>query len=264
MSAADLCREMTTALPAWARSAQWLGAGYRGSHAHGTTIPSEDEHGTDDTDVFLVTLQTKDFYASLRPTGRECFETAGADLDILVYDARKFFGLLMAQNPNSHAWLWTAPFYFTPGWNRIVELRKSLLSRVMFKHLVGYAEGQRAMMRRLGTKGRYAGAKRAALMQRYGYDIKNAAHCLRLVYLGQRLAITGDLEVWLPQEMTETLVSVKRGQQSFQWVERTFANEIAKFRDLEAQSFLPATVAPEVFVGLWSSLLADAIAKEVT
>jgi len=255
MNPYDVMRETTEAMPEWARESQWLGAGYRGSHAHGTTIPTEDEHGTDDTDVFVVTMQSKDFYASLRPSGRECFETAGADLDVLVYDARKFFGLLMAQNPNSHAWLWTPPFYRTAAWNRIVGMRRQLLSRGIFGHLVGYADGQRAMMRRLGTKGRYAGAKRAALMERYGYDIKNAAHCLRLIYLGQRLAITGDFEVLLPDEMLETLVSVKRGERSFQWVERTFENELGRFREVEKQSTLPEKICPATFEALWFELL---------
>ena len=255
-TAPEMARAMGAVLPEWAR-AGWLAAGYRGSHAHGTTIPAEDEHGTDDTDVFLVTLQPRDFYASLRPTGRDCFETAGADLDILVYDARKFFGLLIAQNPNSHAWLWTSAFYSTPKWASIVEQREALLSRSMFKHLVGYAEGQRAMMRRLGTKGRYAGAKRAALMERYGYDIKNAAHCLRLIFLGQRLALTGQLEVQLPADMLQTLVSVKRGEQTFQWVERTFENEIGRFRELEPTSMLPQAVPLAAFDNLWTSLFAE-------
>src|SRR3990167_4507437 len=55
-----LLREIIARSPKWAR--QLILSGYRGSHAHGTCIPPNDPHGTDDIDVFGVFGREDQYY----------------------------------------------------------------------------------------------------------------------------------------------------------------------------------------------------------
>ncbi len=234
-----------------------MAAGMRGSHAHGTFIPPEHEHGTDDTDVWVITVQTPGHYASLQPNRFECFETAGEDLDILVYDARKWFGLLLKQNPNAHAWLWTDQIFATSDeWEMVESIRGRLISKQMFKHLIGYATGQLRMMSRGAPHG-YMGEKRKALLTRYGYDIKNAAHCVRLLHIARHLGDTGELLVRLPKAELEEIKLVKSGQVAL----RDLIDRVAELRILAANaeraSQLPAEIPVDAFERLWGMVLND-------
>lgn len=241
----DVKRTVIRRCPPWARHCLMMG--YRGSHAHGTYIAPTEKHGTDDVDVFSVVLQPRTYYVGLGgyTNHNDSFESGGEDVDISCYDLRKYVHLLIKGNPNVHSWLWLRPehyFLLSPAAEYLIANRTAFMSRAMLYAFGGYAIGQLRRMQ-AGSKQGYMGAKREGLMAEYGYDIKNASHCLRLLLTGIHLARTGQLLVFLGGEMRSQVLAVKSGEVSLADVtaqsERLFAEfESAK----DACTVLPKEV----------------------
>ena len=255
-------RQLQDALPEDLRGVQWLGAGLRGSHAHGTALPAEDPNATEDLDLFLVKVEKRETYLALNKRHRDQFDTAGQTLDILVYDARKFVRLLQDQNPNVHQWLHTRPIYETGFWQTLQKRAPSLISKQMFSRLIGYAQGQLDKMTKLAQEGltgkgstRFMGARRKELFGKYGYDVKNAAHALRLASVAKHLARDGQFVVELGEEGNERLRSVKKGLLTLSSVRVLFEHELTEFRKYEEHAPLPDRVPNEVFEEVWLEAL---------
>jgi predicted nucleotidyltransferase len=234
-------------LPVWARRV--VMSGMCGSHVHGTFIPSADKHGTDDVDVFQVIAHPKKHYLGL-PYYRhslEAFQTHGESLDIVVHELAKYVYLCAQGNPNVNTYLWLEPveyFSITPPGDLLLAHREIFLSRRMFVAFGGYAYAQLKKMA-AGVRLGYMGEKRKQLMGEYGYDIKNAAHCIRLFITGIRLAKENRLVVKLAGEELERVLSVKRGEHTAGSVERMATELDAEFRAARASSTLPEQVSPD-------------------
>lgn len=234
-------------LPVWARRV--VMSGMCGSHVHGTFIPSADKHGTDDVDVFQVIAHPKKHYLGLPYYRRslEAYQTHGESLDIVVHELAKYVYLCSQGNPNVNTYLWLEPaeyFSITPPGDLLLAHREIFLSRRMFAAFGGYAYAQLKKMA-AGVRLGYMGEKRKALMGEYGYDIKNAAHCIRLFITGIRLARENRLVVKLTGDELELVLSVKRGEHSAGAVER-MANELdAEFRAARTESVLPEQASPD-------------------
>lgn len=210
----------TQVMPQWARDNKIV-VGIRGSHAHGTFIPPEEKYGTDDVDVFAITVQPSDWYLGLEsfnPNRKDKvhFETAGDEIDVLVYDIRKFCHLLVKGNPNVHSWLWSPDdcyVYQGYAFQYLMSEREKFLSQRLLDATAGYARGQLHRMTHFVREG-YMGEKRKKLVEDHGYDVKNAAHCIRLLNQGIHLAKTGKVKVrWGGVEL-QILKSIKRGEYS--------------------------------------------------
>lgn len=234
-------------LPVWARRV--VLSGMCGSHVHGTFIPSADKHGTDDVDVFQVIAHPRNHYMGLPYYRRslEAFQTHGESLDIVVHELAKYVYLCSQGNPNVNTYLWLEPveyFSITAPGDLLLAHRDVFLSRRMFVAFGGYAYAQLKKMA-AGVRLGYMGEKRKQLMGEYGYDIKNAAHCIRLFITGIRLAKEGRLVVKLAGDDLDRVLAVKRGEHTSGTVER-MANELdAEFRAARADSVLPEQASPE-------------------
>jgi hypothetical protein len=232
---------MRKRLPKWARDG--ILAGYRGSHAHGTYTPSTDPDSIDDVDVFQVCVQPADFYLGLEARSRQHYETAGEELDIVVYDIRKFVGLLRKGNPNVHIWLWLQPEHYfirTPAGEHIISNRHRLLTQRVLDALGGYAAHQLRRMTNFESRG-YMGEKRRELVMRYGYDCKNAAHCVRLLHMGIETAREQRLHPFRAEDR-DILLAIKRGEWTLDKVKVYAEERFAEFNDARARS----TLRPEV------------------
>lgn len=234
--------EVRAVLPGWARNI--ILAGYRGSESHGTSL-FEGENATDDVDVFAVSVQPPEWYMGLpgySNHARQTFETAGDRLDLLVYDVRKLFSLLAKGNPNAHVFLWLKPEHYL--WNtfagaRIILHRRAFLSSSCLDALCGYATAQ---FKKMGTgqlyEG-YMGAKRKAQVDRYGYDVKNAAHCIRLLHMGIELCTQGTLHSWRPDEERAEIIAIKKGEWPLDAVKARADELWAAYRAVEKDAGLP-------------------------
>lgn len=89
------------------------------------------------------------------------------------------------------------------------------------------------MLRLLGSLFEQAG---------HGYDVKNAAHCVRLLYTGVHLGRTGQLQIKLSGEVLDTVLQIKRRLWSFEAVQ---GRARALFDDFHAErdrAILPPSV----------------------
>jgi predicted nucleotidyltransferase len=188
---------MVNRLPEWARSL--VLAGYRGSISHGTYIGTE----IDDTDVFCIFVHPKDYYLGLPSLvhDQEHFNTNGEALDINADELRRFVRQLYKGNPNAHFSLWLKPEHYlliTHPAQMLLSSREAFLSVNILNAIGGHAQSQ---VNKLSAAN--------SLEQK---DQKAAAHAIRLLYTGIRLARDRELRPWLDETELSTVMEVKTGQ----------------------------------------------------
>ena len=183
--------------------------GYMGSHSHGTHIPSTDPNSIDDIDLMGFSLGPVESYLGLKKF--EHMVHKEAEWDIVVYEIRKFTRLLLQQNPNVVGLLWLKDdLYIHDDIQRqYVEKRDIFSSKLAYKTFIGYATSQRKKMMMSTFQG-YMGAKRKALVEKYGYDIKNAAHTIRILRMGVEFLNTSQLNVF--RHDAAELMEIKTGK----------------------------------------------------
>jgi predicted nucleotidyltransferase len=239
-----LLRDIVERSPKWAR--RLIMAGYRGSHAHGTYLPPDDPKSTDDIDVFGIYVREDQYYRGVTGYLRknDTFTCAGEALDVESHEVRKFVWLLCKGNPNVHSHLWLDPadyFLVSRAARILIGRRQGFLSQKVLASFTGYAYDQLARMAKFEKRG-YMGTKREAIVKEHGYDVKNAAHCLRLLYLGTELARTGQLSVKLSGEIRNTVLEVKRGLWGFERVQREARRAFGEFNATRDMVTFPPSV----------------------
>lgn len=122
---------------------------YRGSEAHGTTLPSEDEFATDDVDLIGAFIHPIEHYLGF--SRRDTLERWIGQYDIVEYEIRKLVTLLLKSNPNVLSVLWPSPrilLVSSPAYEKLVENRGIFASKAVYDSFCGYATGQLRRMTR--------------------------------------------------------------------------------------------------------------------
>lgn len=214
---------------------------YRGSIAHGMYIPSSDPNSIDDKDVMAVCVPTQEYYIGLKAFGSDGTKEIKRDeWDIVVYEARKFMRLLSQGNPNVLALLWLEQNHYikvTDAGRMIIGNRSLFVGRHVYKAFTGYAYSQLHKMTHQAFEG-HMGTKRKALVEKYGYDCKNAAHLIRLLRMGAEFLKDGRLYVM--REDASQLLEIKRGE----WTLEQVKAEAERGFRLAEQSYLASTLPP--------------------
>jgi predicted nucleotidyltransferase len=201
---------------------------YRGSIAHGTFIPNHEPSSIDDKDILGIAIPTEEYFFGLKQF--EQFEIKQDYWDVLVYDFKKFIRLLSKANPNVMQALWTPEKHILKtSWQfkMLVENRHLFAHRGLYKAFCGYSYGQLHKMEHMVYNG-YMGEKRKALVDKFGYDCKNASHMIRLLRQGIEFLKTGELEV--ERQDRSELIQIKTGQWS---IERVKKEATRLFKDME-------------------------------
>ncbi len=97
-------------------------------------------------------------------------------------------------------------------------------------------EMQRRVNALKGQKG-WMGAKRKALVEKHGHDVKNSAHLIRLLRMGIEFLETGELRVRRPD--ADELVAIKRGEWPLEKTVREAEKLFAKAEEAYERSALP-------------------------
>jgi predicted nucleotidyltransferase len=219
--------------------------GYRGSIAHGTFVPSSDPLSIDDKDTMAICVPPKDHYMGLSEFGsRGTQEIVRDEWDVVVYEARKAMRLLAKGNPNVLALLWLPEHLWikrTPAGRMLLNHRSVFVGKHVYQAFAGYASGQLAKMERGVYKG-YMGDKRRALVEQFGYDTKNASHCIRLLRQGIEFLATGEMVVERPD--AAQLLAIKRGEWPIEKVKQEAEMLFGQAREALARSDLPANPDP--------------------
>lgn len=188
--------------------------GYRGSIAHGMyRNPADHADAIDDKDLLGVCIPSPEHYLGLKTFEQK--ETQLKEWDVVVYEYRKFVRLLCGANPNVLSLLWLEPHFYVhrhPAGQVLLDHRQDFMTRKLYHAFTGYAYGQLKRMTHFGD-GAYAtgymGAKRKALVEKFGYDTKNAAHLIRLLRMGIEALKEGSLLVRRPD--APQLMEIKLG-----------------------------------------------------
>lgn len=201
-------------------------AGYRGSISHGTYTSPKDPTSIDDKDVMYVCVPAIDYYFGY-PLGfgnNKIFPINGTreikynEWDIVVYESKKFISMLAQGNPNVLALLWLEPnLYITktyPG-ELILEKRKLFIGRHTYRSFTGYAYSQLHRMTHNAFEG-HMGIKRKQLVEKFGYDCKNASHLIRLLRMG--IEFLKDGELYVMREDASQLLEIKNGEWTLEQV----------------------------------------------
>ena len=187
-------------------------AGYMGSISHGTNLHKNDPHHIDDKDVMCIKIHPLGNYFGMGH--KEHFRIQGSEWDIVGYDIIKYFRLLLKSNPNVIGLLWLRPEHYlhiSPLGQRIIDNRNLFASKQAYKSFAGYANGQLHKMTSFQKYEGYMGAKRKALVDKYGYDCKNACHLIRLLNMAYEFLATGELNVFREHD-NQILIEIKTGQ----------------------------------------------------
>jgi len=204
---------------------------YRGSVAHNLYIPSEEENSTDDIDLIRVYCFPIQYYLTLESykNKKDVYEKWEGEYDIVAYELRKMFDLLSVGNPNVTSMLWIKEEHIlqnSEAWRNIIKNRELFISKDNIKHaFCGYANDQIKRMTSFVKEG-YMGEKRMNLVNKFGYDTKNAAHCIRLLKMGVEFLDTGILNVFRDKDREE-LLSIKIGEWSIEQV-KNYSDKLFK------------------------------------
>jgi predicted nucleotidyltransferase len=130
------------------------------------------------------------------------------EYDISCYSIVRYFQLVMDGNPNMVDSLFT-PANCVIRSSRIAELvrenRKLFLSKKCWHTFRGYAFAQ---LHKMSTKEPQPNSKRQALREKFGYDVKFAAHLVRLINEVEQILAEGDIDLQRDREM---LKDIRRG-----------------------------------------------------
>lgn len=233
--------------------------GYRGSIAHGTYVPKG--LGIDDKDIIGVAIPPLEYYFGLKQFEQK--EMMQGEWDIVVYELKKYVRLLLQNNPNVLSLLWLQKNHYTritPLGQKLIDNRSIFLSKQCYNTFCGYAYGQLYRMthfdREKAYKGNSIGAKRKELVDKYGYDTKNAGHCIRIMKMGIELLTTGELQVMRPD--SQYLIGIKEGKYRKDEIEA----EYERLRKLMDEAFVRTSLPDKPDYDKVDKLLKSMLSEE--
>ncbi len=203
--------------------------GYRGSIAHGMYLDPTNPESVDDKDIMGVAIGPESSYFGLDTFNQK--ECMLREWDAVTYELIKYVRLLKNSNPNvlSLLWLKEQHYIYKDAWGSLlIKHRNLFVSKKIYHSFTGYAYAQLKKMTH-NTYDGYMGEKRKALVQKFGYDTKNAAHCIRLLRMGIEFLKEGELHVF--RKDAPHLMEIKTGKWTLEQVQNE-ANYL--FRRAEA------------------------------
>lgn len=190
--------------------------GYRGSISHNTF---EENVTHDDKDIMGIFVSPPDVLFGLdrmetieRMVDEKLSQKKTITWDVVYYSLEKYMRLLLKQNPNVLCMLWLSEKHYlkkTSLGEKLIKNRDKLISKECYNSFTGYAYGQLHRMTHIAPTGKL-GAKRKELVKKFGYDVKNAGHLIRLLKMGMEVLTTGELLIERPDN--NMLLEIKRGE----------------------------------------------------
>lgn len=220
-------------------------SGFRGSIAHGLTIkPEEDEiFGIDDKDTFSLYCYSLEYYLSLESyyhRGEVSERKQDAD-DEINYEIRKTFHLLSNCNPNVMTYLYNQKedyFEVSEAGKYLIDHRDLFLAKRRIRDSYsGYAHDQLTKLSHGAYKG-YMGEKRRKVVEKFGYDTKNAMTLFRVLRNGRELLLNGQMQVFRTEDR-EFLLDIKKGRYQLSEIQKMSDEEFKLTEEAYKTSKLP-------------------------
>jgi predicted nucleotidyltransferase len=232
-------------------------AGYVGSISHGTFRPLQHPNSVDDKDVMGICVPPRSYYIGLDTHGihKGTKEIKRDEWDIVVYEARKAINLLLKGNPNVLAILWLEENHYiacTLAGQRLLDHRGLFVGRHVYKPFTGYAYAQLRRMESYTFEG-YMGEKRKALVDKHGYDTKNASHLIRLLNMG--IEFMRDGELYVMRHDAPKYLDIKDGR----WTLQQVKDEAERLFRVAEEAYLASTLPKKPDKKLVSELCAEVV-----
>lgn len=160
----------------------------------------------------------------------------GQEFDFAIYSIVKYFHLAMENNPNMIDSLFTprnCVLYSTPIAEMVREKRRIFLHKGAWHKFKGYAYAQ---LHKMNVKTPDAGSKRAANVEKFGYDVKFAYHVVRLLDEAEQILTLGDLDL---TRDAERMKAIRRGDWTLEQVKEFFTRRERELETCYADSRLP-------------------------
>jgi predicted nucleotidyltransferase len=215
---------------------QLILCGYAGSITYGTNNPDSD------IDIRGVFIPPKSYWLGL-----DSVEQVTDQLnDTVYYELRKFFNLALNANPNILEILWLRDNHYL--WNKVpkhlqkfgqklIANRRMFLSKKVRHSYMGYAYAQFHRMDKL-NKNVGMNKKRVDSVNKFGYDVKNAMHLIRLCKMGLEVLTEGELFVF--REDAQFLRQIREGKYSYQELSDMFHKYENLVEEVYVRSELPS------------------------
>ena len=139
------------------------------------------------------------------------------DVDVTIYNITRYFQLVMGNSPNMIDSLFSpdTSVVFADGVGRMVRDHRHLfLSDRIFHSYRGMAHHH---MGRL--KGRSRQGKRKNLVDRFGYDTKDASHTIRCLLEARDFLFNGDCDI---SSHSEIISEIRNGEWKLEYLESEF------------------------------------------
>jgi len=230
--------------------------GYRGSIAHNMYVHKSNPNSIDDKDIMGIYIAPIDHYLGIKQI-KEVKEKFIKEWDCVCYELRKIINLLIKGNPNVLSLLWVKEQHiiFNTKWGELLRENRNLFtSKQVYHSFNGYAWGQFKRMTHQKYNG-YMGAKRKALVDKYKFDTKNAAHLVRLLKMGIEFLKEGVL--YVEREDAPYLLSIKNGEWPLEKVKAEAERLFKLCEETYTQSKLPNTVNHDKINDLCKQILID-------
>jgi predicted nucleotidyltransferase len=230
---------------------------YRGSIAHGLYQPNHDPDSIDDRDLMGVFIHPLDHYLGFgyrKVTSERWLK----EYDCVFYELSKFMHLLSKSNPNVMSLLWVDRkhlLFESEIGRKLRENRDLFSSKEAYHSFTGYARSQLKKMTHLAYEG-YMGEKRKALVDKHGYDTKNASHLIRLLKMGLEFLVEGRLYVERTTD-AQYLLDIKKGVYELDYIKSEAERLFALVETAYVESKLPAKPDVKKIEALLMKLISD-------
>jgi hypothetical protein len=217
---------------------QLIVSAYVGSISHNTYVPKSDPDAIDDVDILGAILPPANCLIGLDEW--EHWTLQFEELDVTMFGLSKLVRLWLKSNPNVLGLLWLRPEHYlfrSAAFEAFVEIRDAFVSKQAHAPFIGYAMAQLSDIHKNRYEG-YTGVKRKELVDRFGYDVKSAAHLIRLLRMGTEYLRDGVLNVYRTDD-AEEIRAIKRGEWTLEQVQSHAGDLFALADDLAVRSRLP-------------------------
>jgi predicted nucleotidyltransferase len=185
---------------------------------------------------FGTQVQRFEVYQQHHIADPEALGGSGRQYDLTIFSIVKYFQLAMENNPNIIDSLFTpvtCVLHSTAIGEMVREQRRAFLHKGVWHKFKGYAFSQ---MHKMDIKTPQPGSKRAADVERFGFDAKFAYHIVRLLDEVEQLLTTGDVDL---QRDRERLKAIRRGDWTAEQVREFFVRKERELETAYAESKLP-------------------------
>lgn len=168
--------------------------------------------------------------------------SAGKEYDFHIYSIVHYFQLVMQNNPNMIDSLFVPQncvLHSSHLGEMVRDNRKLFLHKGAWYPFKGYAYSRLTSIKNPQDKS----GNRKESVEKFGYDVKDASHCVRLLNEIEQILTEGDLDL---QRNKEQLRSIRRGEWSLEQVEAYFERKRLDLETVYAESKLPATYDEQV------------------